>query len=368
MLEALQNWETLIRPSIIFGAAILAGLAGQTIVFFVLRRLFRRADSTLGVLFVKHGRGPVRLLLPLLLIRLVLPLAAVPEQMHLFLSQALSLLLIVSVAWLLIRGVTIIGDFVLGKYETDVADNLRARQMHTQVRILRKVIIVIVAILGFGLALMTFDKVRQLGTSILASAGIIGIIVGIAAQRSIATLLAGIQIALTQPIRLDDVVIVEGEWGRIEEITLTYLVVRIWDKRRLILPVTYFLEKPFQNWTRVSADLLGTVFVYVDYGVSLDAVRKKLQRIAESSDHWDGKLCKLQVTNATEKSMELRALLSARDSSAAWELRCEIREKLIGYIQNTYPESLPRVRAEVSHMPETEGKEDKNGNEQSSAK
>jgi small-conductance mechanosensitive channel len=350
MLQIIQNWNILIRPSIILGTAILAGLAGQTIVFFLLGRLFRRAESTLGALFVKYGRGPARLLFPLLLVRLALPLVAVPERIQLFLNQTLSLLLIVSVAWVVIRGVAIAGDFVLGKYHTDVADNLKARQMHTQIRILRKVIIVIVAILGFGLALMTFDKVRQLGTSILASAGIIGIIVGIAAQRSIATLLAGIQIALTQPIRLDDVVIVEGEWGRIEEITLTYVVVRIWDLRRLILPVTHFLEKPFQNWTRVSADLLGTVFLYVDYNVSLEAIRKELQRIAEHSDHWDGKLCKLQVTNATEKSMELRALLSASDSSAAWELRCEVREKLVGFIQTTYPESLPRVRAEVGDL------------------
>jgi small-conductance mechanosensitive channel len=194
---------------------------------------------------------------------------------------------------------------------------------------------------------MTFSKVRQLGTSILASAGIVGIIVGIAAQRSIATLLAGFQIAITQPIRLDDVVIVENEWGRIEEITLTYVVVRIWDLRRLVVPITYFLEKPFQNWTRVSADLLGTVFIYVDYTVPVQAVREKLRGILEHSTQWDGQVCVLQVTNTTEHTVELRALMSAVDSSSAWELRCHVREKLVEFIQKNYPESLPKLRTDL---------------------
>jgi small-conductance mechanosensitive channel len=350
MFESLQHWKVLIWPAALLGASVLMGLVGQYLVFLIFQRLFQRADSTLGQLFIRHCRGPARLIFPLLLIRLALPLTVVPERILLFLNQTLSLLLIVSVAWLIIRWAAIAEDFIVGKYETGVADNLAARRIHTQVRILRKVVIVIVAVLGFALALMTFDKVRQLGTSILASAGIIGIIVGIAAQRSIATLLAGVQIAVTQPIRLDDVVIVESEWGRIEEITLTYVVVRIWDLRRLILPVTYFLERPFQNWTRVSAELLATVFIYVDYSISLESMREELQRLADNSDHWDGKLCLLQVTNATERSMELRALLSAPDSSNAWALRCEIREKLIEFVQEAYPHSLPRVRAEVEDL------------------
>jgi small-conductance mechanosensitive channel len=194
---------------------------------------------------------------------------------------------------------------------------------------------------------MTFEKVRQLGATLLASAGIVGIIVGIAAQKSIATLFAGIQLAITQPMRIDDVVIVENEWGRIEEITLTYVVVRIWDLRRLIVPITYFLEKPFQNWTRISADILGTVFLYVDYTVPVEAVRTELRRILESSPLWDGQVCVLQVTNATERTVELRALMSAADSSSGWGLRCEVREKLIEFIRQNYPEGLPKVRAEL---------------------
>jgi small-conductance mechanosensitive channel len=217
-------------------------------------------------------------------------------------------------------------------------------------------VIVVVGLLTLAAILMTFEKVRYLGTSILASAGIAGLIVGFAAQRSIATLLAGIQIAITQPIRIDDVVIVENEWGRIEEITLTYVVVRIWDLRRLILPITYFLEKPFQNWTRVSADILGTIFLYVDYTVPVEAVRAEFRRILEKSGKWDGRVSVLQVTNTTERTVELRALVSATDSSSAWELRCHVREKLIEFLQKNYPHALPRLRAEISDQSDREEK------------
>jgi small-conductance mechanosensitive channel len=197
--------------------------------------------------------------------------------------------------------------------------------------------------------------VRQFGASILASAGIAGIVVGFAAQRSIATLLAGFQIALTQPIRIDDVVIVEKEWGRIEDITLTYVVVRVWDLRRLVVPITYFIEQPFQNWTRSSADILGTVFLYVDYSVPLEPLRAEFTRILEHSRFWDGKVNVLQVTNAKEQTLEIRALASAADASLAWDLRCEIREKLITFVQQTFPDSLPRLRASLdAKLPDME--------------
>jgi small-conductance mechanosensitive channel len=209
------------------------------------------------------------------------------------------------------------------------------------------VALTVIGIFTLASMLMVFDSVRQFGASILASAGIAGIVVGFAAQRSIATLLAGFQIALTQPIRLDDVVIVEGEWGRIEDITLTYVVVRVWDLRRLVVPITYFIEQPFQNWTRSSADILGTVFLYVDYAVPLDALRAELTRLLEASRFWDRKVNLLQVTDAKEQTLEIRALASAADASLAWDLRCEIREKLVAFIQQNYPESLPRLRASL---------------------
>jgi len=200
-------------------------------------------------------------------------------------------------SWLLIKTVYVLEDYVVGRFEVDVEDNLRARKIHTQLRVLKRIVIILVGIIALATMLMTFPKVRQLGTTILASAGIIGIVVGMAAQRTIATFIAGLQIAFTQPIRVDDVVIVENEWGRIEEITLTYVVVKIWDLRRLIVPITYFIENPFQNWPRVTADILGTVFLYVDHTVPIDAVREELHRILKASELWDGKVCVLQVTN-----------------------------------------------------------------------
>jgi small-conductance mechanosensitive channel len=254
-------------------------------------------------------------------------------------------LLIGVVAFVLLQVIDAASAIVLQQYRLDVRDNLRARAITTQVLVLKKVAITSVGLFTLASMLMVFDSVRQFGASILASAGIAGIIVGFAAQRSIATLLAGFQIALTQPIRVDDVVIVENEWGKVEDITLTYVVVRIWDLRRLVVPITYFIERPFQNWTRTSADILGTVFLSVDYSVPLDALRAELTRILEASPLWDRKVNVLQVTEAKERSVEVRVLVSAADASLAWDLRCDVREKLLTFLQRNYPASLPRVRA-----------------------
>jgi small-conductance mechanosensitive channel len=332
------------------GGAILLGLGVSYLLFKVVHRLARQTGSLLGDVIGKYWRGPIRLITPILFCYSVLPFAGFSPEALVFLKQIMSLLIIGGVAWLSVRVIRILEDVLLSQFNMDVEDNLTARRIQTQIQILKKVVIVIVTILALAAMLMTFDKVRHLGTSILASAGIAGIIVGLAAQRSIATLLAGIQIAITQPIRIDDVVIVENEWGRIEEITLTYVVVRIWDLRRLIVPITYFIEKPFQNWTRISANLLGTIFLYMDYRVPVQAVRDELFRIAENSENWDGGVCKVQVTDAKENTLEMRALVSAKDSSSAWELRCEVREKLIDFLQTHYPNALPRVRAEVEEV------------------
>ena len=231
------------------------------------------------------------------------------------------------------------------RFDVSAKDNLRARKIHTQLNVLRRIIIIVIVVIALALILMNFPRIRQLGTALLASAGIAGIVIGLAAQKTLGTFIAGLQIAFTQPIRLDDVVIVEGEWGRIEEITLTYVVVRIWDLRRLVVPITYFIERPFQNWTRVSADILGTVYLYVDYTVPVEAIRAELQHIVEGQDEWDHKVCGLQVTNATERTVELRALMSAADASLAWNLRCKVREQLIAFVQKNSPQSLPRLRA-----------------------
>jgi small-conductance mechanosensitive channel len=296
---------------------------------------------------MKYYGYPVLACAVLLMVLAVVPLIKAPPHITDLFRHALGVCIICAVSWLCVRLLTGLEEFLLKQYNIETEDNLSARKMHTQLRIVKRIVTVIIIIIGFAAILMTFENVRQLGTSLLASAGIAGIIIGFAAQRSLATLFAGLQIAFTQPIRIDDVVIVENEWGRIEKITLTYVVVRIWDLRRLVLPITYFTEKPFQNWTRIKSEILGTVFIYVDYTASAQKIREKYFEIVEQSELWDGKVRNLQVTNTTERTMELRVLMSAKDASAAWDLRCEVREKLIDFIQQNYPDALPKVRGEI---------------------
>jgi small-conductance mechanosensitive channel len=241
-------------------------------------------------------------------------------------------------------------ELILRRYDIQAKDNLKARAVHTQVNVLVRIALVVVSFIAFSAILMMFESIRTLGASLLASAGVVGVIVGFAAQKSIAALLAGLQVAVTQPIRIDDVVIVDGEWGQVEEINLTYVVIRIWDLRRLIVPISHFLEKSFQNWTRISADLLGSVYLYADYTLPVQPVRNELHRILARSPHWDGKVWRLHVTNLSEKTVELRALMSARDSSTTWELRCEVREQLLDYLQRHHGDCLPKTRAEVTSV------------------
>jgi small-conductance mechanosensitive channel len=259
--------------------------------------------------------------------------------------------LIVSLAWLALSLTEVVDDIVSDRYKLDVADNLVARQIHTQIRVLRRIFIVVLSIVTLSIILMTFPSIRQVGTTIFASAGVAGIVIGMAARPTLSSLIAGVQIALTGPIRIDDVVIVENEWGWIEEISTTFVVVRIWDLRRLVLPLSYFIEHPFQNWTRQTADILGTVYIYTDYSVPVEDLRQQLRRILESSELWDTKVCGVQVTNATEHTMEVRALMSASNSGRAWDLRCYVREKMIEFLQQKYPECLPRTRAELQPVP-----------------
>ena len=253
----------------------------------------------------------------------------------------------------------VLEDLVRSRYDISDKDNLRARRIYTQFRIIKKILIVAIVLVALSIILMSFEQFRRLGTGILASAGLAGIIAGMAARPALSNLLAGIQIALTEPIALDDVVIVENEWGWIEEITLTYVVVRIWDLRRLIVPISYFLEKPFQNWTRKTADLIGSVSLYVDYSVPVEEVRKELQRVLKGSAYWKGSVSGLQVVDSTEKTMQIRAVMDAANSSDAWNLRCEVREKLIDFVRRNYPDALPVTRAEFrkkgegGELPET---------------
>jgi small-conductance mechanosensitive channel len=299
----------------------------------------------------------LRAIVPVAAITAGLPLLGLPPAYDTVVARVSSLFILGAVAWLLFQIVAVGEQFLLNRYDVTRTDNLRARQIYTQVHILKRTLHVVITVVMLAAGLMMFEQVRSLGASVLASAGVIGIIVGFAAQRTIANLFAGFQLAMTQPIRIDDVVIVENEWGRIEEITLTYVVVRIWDLRRLIVPLSYFIERPFQNWTRAQSEILGSVFLYTDYTVPVDAIREELNRIVAQSPNWDGKVCGLQVTNTSDRSVELRALASAPNAPKAWDLRCEIREKLIFFVQQNYPDSLPRIRAEMRANSPRDGQE-----------
>jgi len=306
-----------------------------------------RTGGRLDDLFVPLlGRG-LRVTLPVVAVIFALPILGLPPAYAGVAAKGSSVLLIVAVTLVLFQAVKTAQQALLLRFDITAADNLKARAMYTQVHVIGRVVYVGIGLFAVACILMLFQQVRHVGTSLLASAGIMGIIAGVAGQKTLANLIAGFQIALSQPIRQDDVVIVEGEWGRIEEITLSYVVVHIWDDRRLILPLTYFVEKPFQNWTRSSAQLLGSVFVWVDYSFPIDEGRKALERIIEASPLWDRRFWNLQVTDATEKTMQLRVLATSADSSKSWDLRCEIREKLIAFIQEHHPRSLPMVRAQL---------------------
>jgi len=348
------NWQSALLISV---AIIAFGFALHFVFFKTLNRVITKRDKK----FLKNIRDKFRI--PSLIFILTISFQIIlflfaPENYAIgTLEHTLKLILIFDISWLLIRFVSLGKELVLRGFDIYQKDNLKARRVYTQFKIIEGILRFIIIVIAIGTALLTFENIRKIGVSLFASAGVAGIILGFAAQKLLGTVLAGFQIAVTQPIRLDDVVIVENEWGWIEEINLTYVVIRIWDKRRLVVPTTYFIEKPFQNWTRASSDINGTVFIYTDYTVPFDELRKELTRILENDENWDGNVNVLQVTNATEKTVEIRALVSATDSPTAWDLRVNIREKLIAFLQKNYPDSLPRTRVSLENsITDTSGK------------
>jgi small-conductance mechanosensitive channel len=340
--------NTLMAPWVTVLSVIFSSLFAYVILSWVFARIDKRRSDQLVSMAWRKFRNPILAAIILFDIVLLKELFTIGADASAIVSHIIKVLIIALVTWVIIRAINLARDTILRQYDIGVEDNLKARRVYTQFRILEKILIFIVILIAIAVALMTFESIKRIGISLFASAGVAGIIIGFAAQKLIASVLAGFQIAITQPIRIDDVVIVENEWGWIEEINLTYVVVRIWDKRRLIVPTTYFIEKPFQNWTRVSADILGTVFIYTDYSVPIDLLRKAFLEMLKETELWDGKVGVLQVTNATDRVMEIRALMSAENSPTAWDLRVLIREKLIVYLQEQHPDSLPRTRVELT--------------------
>lgn len=308
------------------------------------KRIKTKADYRFLPDLFRLMRLPLNFILTMLLIMILLPVMDLPADAIGIANHILLLVFIGTLAWIAIRALILFDQSLLSRYERKGAEKLTARKIHTQIQIIEKILISLIVIITVCSMLMTFDKVRELGMSILASAGLIGLVAGFAAQKSISTMFAGIQIAWTQPIRLDDVVVIEGEWGWVEEISLTYAVVKIWDERRLILPISYFLEKPFENWTRNNTELLGSVFFYLDYKIPLDPIREELSRILAKQPLWDKRVATVLMTDTKPTSVEVRILVSAKNSSDVYSLRCDVREKISAFLANHYPDSLPRFR------------------------
>ncbi len=350
ILDFYKDLNHIFQSLIILGLSLLAGYIVRLIFFRIISSGAETSEDSIKRILFKRFKGAWLLFIPIIIFLIFYPRDAFNEDTAKWIINISHILIIFSFVTIAIRAVNVVQDFLYEKYDTSKTDNIKERRVRTQLSFVKKILVVVIIIIALAIVLLNFESVRKYGTALLTSAGIAGIIIGFAAQKTLGNLLAGFQIAFTQPIKIDDVVIVENEWGWIEEINLTYVVVKIWDLRRLVVPITYFVDHPFQNWTRTTADLLGSVFLYVDYNVPLKKLREKFDAVLEESSLWDKKAKVLQVTESTERSMQIRLLMSARNSPEAWDLRCEVREKMIDFIQKNYPESLPKMRAEISGL------------------
>lgn len=340
----LSSWLSI---AMILGGAIVTGLLECFVLLAILKVISRRWGGAFGKSVVARTSRPLMWLAPFPTLLVALPLTPIRDPAASAIAHTLWIVIIGLTTWLLTRVAMVASDTVQARFPVDVADNRRARRIVTLTQILRQVTSVVLIVIGISAVVMTFPQARSIGASMLASAGIAALVVGMAARPALSNIIAGVQIALAEPIALDDVVIVEGEWGRIEEITMTYVVVRIWDLRRLIVPLSHFIERPFQNWTRTTADLLGTVFVHTDFTVPVGAVREELTRVLEGTGLWDNRVNVVHVTDAVNGRMELRLLMSAASGPELWDLRCHVREKMVDYLREHHPDALMRTRVEM---------------------
>jgi len=352
-LSSAADWA--LSAALLVGAAIAALLLHAAVLALARRMLGDRRPFLRTLLGAT--KGPTRLGLLLIALAIALPTTPLAGDTKEVLARLLGLATICLLGWIAATTLRIAADLYLMRFRIDVEDNLLARKHVTQVRVLVGVLDAVIVLITVAFALMTFEAVRQFGITLFASAGVAGIIAGLAARPVLTNFIAGVQIAVAQPIRIDDAVIVENESGNVEEITFSYVVVRLWDLRRMVVPLSYFIEKPFQNWTRIGGELIGSVFFYVDHTAPVDAIRTKLTEIASQSKLWNGKVVSLQVSDCKETTIELRALVSANSASSVWDLRCEMREKLIDFLQREYPSALPRRRYETTEKTELKSNE-----------
>ena len=324
--------------------AIVAGVVVHRLVYWFFARWAERRQSTFAAAVTRKTSRPAAYIFPLFAILAVFPNLDIPPDWEHATEHLTVLATIGAIAWTIVATISLFAELAVAGHRIDIEDNLTARQLGTRINILTRVAVIVVALVALGASLMTFPSIRAFGTTLLASAGVAGVIVGLAARPLFENLFAGIQLALTQPIRIDDVVIVEKQYGRIEEIHATYVVVRLWDLRRMVVPLTYFINTPFENWTRRTANLLGEVYVFADWTLDVEALRAELPRIVERTPLWDKQVRNIQVTDATERAVQIRALVSARNSSDLFDLRCFVREAIVAYLRDQQPGALPRTR------------------------
>lgn len=345
LLATLPSW---LESAVIVTFAVFAALVVHRVAHLVVRRAARRMPLIPVDSVSRRLREPARWLLVAFALSAAQPALQLPPGAAAAWQQAAGLLFPALLGWLVVAVLGILSDVVQDHSDISVADNLHARRRRTRAGILYRIAVFIVLLAAFCMMLMSIPSVRSIGVTLIASAGLAGLAIGAAAQPALKNLIAGIQMAFTEPIRLDDVVIIEGEWGRIEEIRLTFVVVKIWDERRLVVPVSKFLETSFQNWTRQTSELLGTAFLHVDPSADVPRLRRHLEQIVRSNDKWDGRVVGLQVTEIHPEHMELRALVSAADAGKAFDLRCEIREAMMAFVRDEMPEAIARRRNDVS--------------------
>jgi small-conductance mechanosensitive channel len=352
MLENLQR-DLSLPPflwNILLGcAALITGLLIKYLLAVILKFTSRKnlTDYSMIRSILKRLGNPINYFLPVLVFNMVLPFMELDRKPLAILSKIVEINLIIAFGFMLMGLVRVFQDYMVHIYDLKKEDNLRERKMRTQLQFVRKLAGSMILVLTLCAVLLSFDNLRKIGAGLLTGVGVGGIIVGFAAQRSLSNFLAGMQIAFTQPIRIDDVLVVEGEWGRVEEITLTYVVLGIWDQRKLILPINYFIEKPFQNWTRTGSAMLGTAFLYLDYTAPIDILRTEFERLLKDQPLWDKRVQVMQVTNISERTVEIRMLVSANSSGKAFDLRCYLREKMLAFIQEHHAYCLPKTRAAI---------------------
>jgi small-conductance mechanosensitive channel len=341
----MDDYLYLIQPATVVLVAVAAALVITALLRVAVNQLFRRVPNIRDV--SARGRSPFRVALAVIGIRVGLRITSADEPWHTAVDFVLIVVLIAALAWFAVVVLLVIEAAILAKYRTDTKDNRRLRRLKTQVILGRRVAVALIVTIAVACVLLTIPQVRALGAGILASAGVLSVVAGLAVQSSLTNVFAGMQLAFTDAIRVDDVVVVENQWGTVEEITMTYVVVHIWDDRRLILPSTYFTSTPFENWTRRTAALLGTVELDVDWRVPLDELRAHLKAVVEAAEIWDGRTAILQVTDAVNSLVRVRILVSAGDSGTLFDLRCLVRESMVTFLQREYPQALPRQRWEA---------------------